>query len=120
MKIETFALMLSAFALSVSIVLLIIGDGSKEYKQEVTNPTDAQIMESRVYVSDYDHRLKEATKAINSCSRYLADCKRMAYDAYSIEYNSFGDISKDVKAEYQHHKSISIKPLTMEINNVWK
>ena len=120
MKIETFALMLSAFALSVSIVLLIIGDGSKEYKQEVTNPTDAQIMESRVYVSDYDHRLKEVTRAINSCSRYLADCKRMAYDAYLIDYDSYGNITNEIKSKYRYHKSISIKPLTVEINNVGK
>ena len=120
MKIETFALMLSAFALSVSIVLLIIGDGSKEYKQEVTNPTDAQIMESRVYVSDYDNRVKNATSMINSCDRALDKCKRIAYDAYSIEYDSFGDIKNDIKAEYQHHKSITMKPLTMEINNVGK
>lgn len=119
MKIETFTLILSAFALSISIAVLCYGNNDTDIK-EIVNPTDAQIMESRLYVSDYDNRVTNATKIINSCDRALDKCKRLAYDTYSIEYDSFGNISKDVKAEYQHHKSISVKPLTVEINNVGK
>lgn len=119
MKTDTLALTLSALALSLSIIVLCYRNSDTDIK-EIVNPTDAQIMESRLYVSDYDNRMTNATKMINSCDRALGKCKRLAYDAYSIEYDSFGDISKDVKAEYQHHKSISIKPLTMEINNVGK
>lgn len=120
MKTDTLALTLSALALSLSIVSAIADHKSTSNRSSITISTDAQIMESRVYVSDYDNRVKNATSMINSCDRALDKCKRLAYDAYSVEYDSFGDISKDVKAEYQHHKSISIKPLTMEINNVGK
>lgn len=120
MKTDTLALVLSTLALCASIALMIVDAKGDNQSATKLNPTDAQIMESRVYVSDYDDRVKKSTNMINSCDRALDKCKRLAYDAYSIPYDLYGDISKDIKAEYQHHKSISIKPLTVEINNVGK
>lgn len=120
MKTDTIAFVLSILALCISVASVIVDIEEDSKSATKLNPTDAQIMESRLYVSDYDNRVKKATNMINSCDRALAKCKRLAYDAYSIEYGSYGNILDSVKAEYTYHKSISIKPLTVEINNVGK
>ena len=75
MKIETFALILSVFALSVSIVILYSGGIATTDTKEIVNPTDAQIMESRVYVSDYDNRVKNATSMITHVIELLINAR---------------------------------------------
>ena len=106
---------LVAVAGGLITMALIVGCSSRI----VENPTDADIMQTRSYLADFERRMEKVDSQMKVCYTFsemerFNRCKASVYDSVGFDYDVNTELRSGIKDEIENYKRIAFMPLTTE------
>ena len=106
---------LVAVAGGLITMALIVGCSSRI----VENPTDADIMQARSYLADFERRMEKVDSQMKVCYTFsemerFNRCKASVYDSVGFDYDVNTELRSGIKDEIENYKRIAFMPLTTE------
>lgn len=106
---------LLAVATGLITMTLIVGCSSRI----VENPSDADIMQARSYLADFERRMEKIDSQMKVCYTFsemgrFNRCKASVYDSVGFDYDVNTELRSGIKDEIENYKRIAFMPLTTE------
>ncbi len=106
---------LVAVACGLITMALIVGCSSRI----VENPTDADIMQARSYLADFERRMEKVDSQMKVCYTFsemerFNRCKASVYDSVGFDYDVNTELRSGIKDDIENYKRIAFMPLTTE------
>lgn len=88
-------------------------------RKDIVNPSDADIMQARSYLADFDRRMEKADNSMKVCYTFsdlerFDRCKASVYDSVGFDYDVSTELTSSVKDQIDIYKRIAFMPLTTE------